>query len=70
MNSILQLKLVSYNTILLPVRFRLKQTVCTCLGKLHNLPGDCARELFIPSKDTASLQDCNEKKKFLVLDFL
>jgi len=28
----------------------------------HNLPVDCARELFKLSKDTASLQAFNEKK--------
>jgi len=30
--------------------------------QLHNLPVDCARELFKPSKDSASLQVCNDKK--------
>jgi len=36
--------------------------------QLHNSPGNCAGELFKPSKDSPSLQVCNEKK-FLVLDF-
>jgi len=30
--------------------------------QLHNTPVDCARELFKPSKDSASLLVCNEKK--------
>jgi len=29
--------------------------------QLHNSPDECARELFKPSKDSASLRDCNEK---------
>jgi len=33
----------------------------------RNSYADCARELFKPSKDLASLQICNEKN-FLVLD--
>jgi len=36
--------------------------------QLHNSPSDCGRELFKPSKDSASLQVCNEKK-FLVWGF-
>jgi len=33
--------------------------------QLHNLPSDCAGELFKPSKDLASLRICNVKKFFL-----
>jgi len=29
--------------------------------QLHNSPGDCAKELFKPSKDSASPLVCNEK---------
>jgi len=37
--------------------------------QLHNSPGDYARELFKPSKDSTSLQVCNAKKNSLVLGF-
>jgi len=32
--------------------------------QLHNSLGDCATELFEPSKDLGSLRVCNEKKLF------
>jgi len=32
--------------------------------QLHSSLADCAKELFKPSKDSASLQVCNEKKIF------
>jgi len=39
--------------------------------QLHNSPVDCARQLFKPSKDAASLWACNEKKfDFWVFSFL
>jgi len=38
--------------------------------QLHNLLVDCARELFKPSKDSASLQVCSENKYFRVSFFL
>jgi len=38
--------------------------------QLHNSPVDCARQLFKPSKDAASLWACNEKKfDFWVFSF-
>jgi len=37
--------------------------------QLHSSLADCAKELFKPSKDSASLQVCNEKK-FLALGFI
>jgi len=33
--------------------------------QLHNLSVDCARELFKPLKDVASLRVCNEKNFFV-----
>jgi len=39
--------------------------------QLHNLPVDCGKELFKPSKDLTSLLICNEKfVKFWVTGFL
>ena len=35
----------------------------------HSSSVDCARELFKPLKDSASLRVCNKKNVFLVLSF-
>jgi len=38
---------------------------CFCATlQIHNSPIDCAKELFKPSKDSASLRVCNDKNIF------
>jgi len=37
--------------------------------QVHNSPVDCATELFIPSKDSASLLVCNENNFKLLVSF-
>jgi len=64
----------SYATPLVPVYdiFALQNPALRCYFpttlQLHNLPGDCVRELLKTSKDAASFLDCNEKN-WEVLDF-
>jgi len=45
------------------------QAIFSCLKQLHSSSANCARELFKPLKDSASLRIWNEKN-FLVMSFV